>query len=136
LIKVVIDTNILVSALWTNDGKPAKVISLLQSGEIVPYYNAEILQEYIDVLFRPKFKFNRVDIEVLLLRIVRDGISVTAAPTEVHFTDKTDQKFYEVAVQCGAKLITGNLKHFPKDGIAVSAGDFIQNLEKREEIKP
>ncbi len=54
---VVIDTNILVSALWSKNGLPAKILSMVVSGVLVPCFDDRILCEYKDVLNRPKFKF-------------------------------------------------------------------------------
>ena len=53
----VIDTNILVSALWSRNGAPARILSLIISGELIPCYDYRILCEYREVLTRPKFKF-------------------------------------------------------------------------------
>ena len=41
------------------------------------------------------------------------------------FLDEADKKFYEVAKFCGAVLVTGNLKHFPKDPLVMSVTDFL-----------
>ena len=53
----VIDTNVLVSALFSIHGqsKPAIVIRKIIDGTITPLYNEEILTEYTDVLNRDKF---------------------------------------------------------------------------------
>lgn len=57
MIYAVIDTNVIVSALLSphNDTSTALIRSHLLEGSIVPLYNEEIYQEYIDVLHRPKF---------------------------------------------------------------------------------
>ena len=56
MILAVIDTNVLVSALWTkNDKAPTyRLLQLMQQGVFIPIYNEEILSEYDDVLNRPK----------------------------------------------------------------------------------
>ena len=43
----------------------------------------------------------------------------------IPFADEDDRKFYEVAKQVNAKLITGNLKHFPEDPLVTTAADFL-----------
>jgi predicted nucleic acid-binding protein len=40
--KVVIDTNVLVSALWTPGGNSAKIIALMPLGKILPCYTFSI----------------------------------------------------------------------------------------------
>lgn len=39
-----------------------------------------------------------------------------------------DRKFHEVAVHCNARLVTENLKHFPKDGVAVSVAELLKQF--------
>ena len=53
---------------------------------------------------------------------------VVADTNIIPFADESDKKFYEVAKHCNAKLITGNLKHFPNDGIAISPTDFLDRF--------
>lgn len=123
---VVIDTNILVSALWSRNGAPARVLSLIISGMLIPCYDYRILSEYRDVLTRPKFKFSIGEVNALLDWIVEHGRSVIAEPSRVTFLDAADKKFYEVARFCGAKLITGDVKHFPDDELVITVSDFLE----------
>lgn len=125
----VIDTNILVSALWSKKGAPARVLSLIIGGEIIPCYDYRILDEYRDVLKRPKFKFTDIEVSSLLDWIVYNGRSVIAEPLDIDFTDKDDKKFYEVAKFCNAKLITGNIKHFPDDELVLSVNEFLEDVD-------
>ena len=127
---VVIDTNILVSALWSKNGAPAKVVSMVISGTLVPCYDYRILCEYREVLKRPKFGFSDNEINALLDWFESNGYSVVANPTDEPFVDDADKKFYEVAKYCNATLITGNLKHFPADPQVVSVLDFLEKYAK------
>lgn len=56
----VIDTNVFVSALITrNPDSPTRVVyDHIDSGDIIPLYNDEIIAEYREVLSRPKFNFS------------------------------------------------------------------------------
>ena len=123
---VVIDTNILVSSLWSKSGTPAKIMSLVIGGRLVPCYDYRILCEYKNVLSRPKFKFSPSEINALLDFIKHSGRSVIAEPLDDEFVDEADKKFYEVAKHCDATLITGNIKHFPSDEIIMTANDFLE----------
>jgi putative PIN family toxin of toxin-antitoxin system len=125
---VVIDTNVLVSALYSRDGNPAKVIALIQNGIATPCHDHRILLEYREVLGRPKFNFAEWEITDLLTQFESDGLSVSPRPINIEFMDEQDRKFYEVAKHCDARLITGNLKHFPKDKIVVSVREFLDSL--------
>ena len=127
----VIDTNIFVSALWSRDGAPARVLSMVIGGELVPCYDYRILSEYREVLLRPKFKFSRGEVSALLDWIEHIGLSVVAEPLDTDFTDEADKKFYEVAKFCGAKLITGNIKHFPKGGAVVTVSEFLEQYNAK-----
>ena len=55
----VVDTNVLVSALLSShvDAATVQVVSKLFSGEIMPLYSNEIMEEYINVLHRKKIPF-------------------------------------------------------------------------------
>lgn len=123
---VVIDTNILVSALWSKNGAPARAVGLVLSGQITPCYDHRIMLEYRQVLQRPKFRFRPAEINALLDWFKQSGRSVVPASLDVTFVDEADRKFYEVAKYCGAVLITGNLKHFPNDDEVMSVSDFLE----------
>lgn len=123
---VVVDTNILVSALWSKKGAPARVLSMIISGGLIPCYDYRILSEYRDVLSRPKFKFSNGEVNALLDWIADNGCSVISEPLNVDFADEADKKFYEVAKFCNAKLITGNTKHFPDDEIVLTVSEFLE----------
>lgn len=125
---VVIDTNVLVSALWSRNGAPARILSMVISGRLIPCYDYRIISEYREVLLRPKFRFSSGEVNSLLEWITALGQSVIADPLEDEFTDEADKKFYEVAKFCGASLITGNLKHFPADPLVVSVPDFLSRF--------
>lgn len=122
---VVIDTNILVSSLWSRNGAPARVVGMVLSGQLIPCYDHRVMLEYRQVLERPKFRFRPAEINALLDWFKQTGRSVVPAPIDIPFVDEADRKFYEVAKYCGAVLITGNLKHFPVEDMVMSAPDFL-----------
>ena len=121
MICAVIDTNVLVSALLSRNGGAAtvKVIHAVLSGKITPLYHQEIIEEYEEVLARPKFHFNKEDISILISAFKQFGIEVFPQPTGEILIDMDDLIFYEVAMEKrddDAKLVTGNLKHYPSKG--------------------
>ena len=125
---IVIDTNILVSALWNKQGSPANVVKRVLEGELTMCYDSRIIAEYTDVLHRPEFPFETADIHGLLDGIKQRGLSVVVPKTEVTFTDDDDRKFYEVALFCKAKLITGNTRHYPKKSFIMTVTEFLKTL--------
>ena len=110
---VVLDTNVLVSALLSPTGKPAQIFRRYLNGEFQLCVDERILSEYETVLRRPKFKFSSQHVSVLMHFIRSHCLNVIAAPLDIPFIDPADKKFYEVAAQYNATLLTGNLKHFP-----------------------
>ena len=70
---VVIDTNVLVSALMKPESIPGVILEEALSGRIMPLLNSEILDEYEEVLSRRKFKFDHRDIRVAIDGLVRRG---------------------------------------------------------------
>ena len=122
----VLDTNVLVSALWSRDGSPARVVGMVLAGDVVPCYDYRIMCEYQEVLRRPKFRFSDGEVTSLLGWFEAYGRSVLAKPCGGTFSDEEDRKFFEVAKTCDAALVTGNLKHFPKDPLVMSVADFLE----------
>ena len=58
--KIVLDTNVLVSGLLTPFGPSGEIVRMVFSDELTVYIDARILAEYKDVLlYRPKFEFNK-----------------------------------------------------------------------------
>ena len=129
--KVVLDTNVLVSALLAPESKPASIVSMVLSGKLLLYYDSRIITEYKTVLFRPKFPFQKRDVNILLNTFARIGASILAEPCGIHFVDASDQKFFEVAQSASAYLITGNGRHYPKHQCVVSPAEFLAQLKNQ-----
>ena len=128
----VLDTNVIVSALWTPSGKAAYIVNQVIAGNLKLCHDYRILTEYREVLSRPKFKFSSWQINFLLETFEKDGISVIAnALADVPFTDESDRKFYEVAKFCNAPLVTGNLKHYPQEDFVKSVSEYYSELVGR-----
>jgi putative PIN family toxin of toxin-antitoxin system len=89
----VIDTNVIVSALISKnpESSPLLVLAHVYSGTITPVFNADILQEYREVLSRKKFHLHPLDIEDALQVIQDYGLNVerTEVKDEV-FPDPND----------------------------------------------
>jgi putative PIN family toxin of toxin-antitoxin system len=56
--RVVLDTNVIVSALINANGIPARILALIINGKLKIAYDNRILFEYIDVLTREEFRFD------------------------------------------------------------------------------
>lgn len=131
MIKAVIDTNVLVSALWTkNLNSPTRriLIALLQ-GQFIPLHNDEILAEYSEVLRRREFRFDPEQVTEIIESIRAEGQDKARTKASDTFPDPDDRVFYEVALsEPDAHLITGNLKHYPVSPIVVTPAQFCELL--------
>ena len=117
VMKAVLDTNVLVSGLLSHAGPPGKLIDAIETGLLVPVLSEPILFEYLDVLLRPKFRFERESITVLMEALYLSGILVNELEIDTsEFNDIRDVPFYAAAILGNSVLITGNLKHFPLNG--------------------
>ena len=133
MVYAVIDTNIFVSSFITKNetASTRKVINSMFNGQIKPLYNEEILNEYSEVLHRPKFHLSDTDIAWLLNFIRQNGIDSERFPYGGDMPDEDDRVFYEVALsEEDSFLVTGNLKHFPKTPKVVTAAQMIEILER------
>ena len=116
MLRVVIDTNVLVSALLKPDSVPGLIFSLVLEGELILCLSEPIATEYEEVLQREKFKkLNQKKVKALLSRLKSQA---EWAEPKVHLNitkaDPEDNKFLEWAEEAGADfLVTGNTKHFP-----------------------
>ena len=133
--KVVLDTNVLISGLLNPFGTPSEIVRMAASGKLMICYDARILTEYRQVMLRPKFRFTHEQVDALLDYIERQGTLAASEPAKIFLPDDDDEMFLEVAIACQAHyLITGNLKHFPANKCAganvVSPNAFIDILKR------
>lgn len=131
----VIDTNVLVSYLLTrrNDSSVAKVMELVKEGTIIPLLHAEIIKEYQEVLNRDKLKIDQASILDAMNTITSMGLFCDRKETTESFPDPDDIVFYEVSLSVeDSYLITGNLKHFPKNGHVVTPAEMLQIIHLAE----
>ena len=121
--RLVLDTNVLVSGILSPHGPPAAVLRALLTERVTLCFDERILSEYRDVLTRDKFSFDRELVKELVAFLEAAGSATLAAPLSLSLPDAGDQMFIEVAVASRADfLVTGNLKHFPdraREGVAV-----------------
>ncbi len=116
--RVVLDTNVVLSAMLTNFGPAAVILGLVSSRRLGLAVDEQILEEYEDVLGRPHFGIDPRDRMIVLERLRRVGQAHTpqALPGgRKGFPDPADVMFLELAL--GARvdwLVTRNVKHFPQ----------------------
>jgi len=134
--RIVLDTNVVVSGLLQSQGNPAQILTLALSGAVQVCHDERILAEYAEVLARPRFKFDPTRVREVLMKLGTDGLRVDANEhSGSELPDADDEPFLAVAVAASADfLVTGNLSDYPPDkrrGCAVvSPAQFMEHWRK------
>jgi putative PIN family toxin of toxin-antitoxin system len=114
--KIVLDTNIVVSGLLHSEGNPGQVLALALSGAIQVCHDEPILAEYREVLARPRFKLNPERVKAVLAKLEMDGKHVEVREEKLDLPDVDDEPFLAVALATSADyLVTGNIRDFPSE---------------------
>lgn len=134
--KIVLDTNVLVSGLLNPYGPPGQIVLLVANGKLSLCYDARIIGEYREVLSRPAFSFRADHIDALIDQIQSAGVATAPEPLTHQLPDRDDEAFLEVAIAVEAKyLVTGNSRHFPArlcQGIPIiSPAEFMKRYQTK-----
>lgn len=127
-IKVVLDTNILVSALINENGKPRKILNLFYDKEIVVHYSDNIIEEYKEVLSRKELGINPEKIGKVINAVRKIGMRVEPLKSVLEMPDESDRIFYDTAKSTDAWLLTGNMKHYPAEKFIITISDFCEKF--------
>lgn len=113
--RLVIDTNIVVSAALKPDGLQRTVLLLAMSKPAALYVSEAVITEYREVLARPELKI-RTGLQQQVLRLIRSQSRTIRPSGALHVAkDPDDNKFLECADAARADyLVTGSARHFPK----------------------
>jgi putative PIN family toxin of toxin-antitoxin system len=114
-LRLVIDTNVLVSAALKPESLQRTTLLLAITKPARLYVSRPILEEYADVLSRPELHI-RKGTRQQLLQLVKNHSHIVAPSRRLDVTgDPDDNIFVECADEVSADyLITGNQKHFPR----------------------
>lgn len=123
--KVVLDTNVFVSALgWRSASR--EIFNECIQGKLELFISIEIFDEIKRVLNYPKFKFSRMEIDEFLDQILEVGSLVeTEVKVEIIKDDPSDNKFLECAIAVGADYLISRAPHVLKikefEGIKITS---------------
>lgn len=122
MIKVVFDTNVLVSAVLSNKGTAHKLVSLCAEGKITGYTSKAILDEFAEAVRRdfevPLERAEQmIDVFLLFFKLVEPDKKL-----EVVKTDPNDNKIFECAEYANA-------------GYIASWDSHVTSVEQYDEIK-
>ena len=118
--RVVIDTNVFVSAVMSADGAARGILRLALTGEIVPLFGNALFSEYEDVLGRTGLfdgcPIGRDDRERLFEAVLSVSRWVRIYYLwRPNLADEADNHIVELAIAGGADaIITGNTRHLAK----------------------
>jgi putative PIN family toxin of toxin-antitoxin system len=133
--KIVLDTNVLISGFLSPGGHPAKILALIIDGEIEVCLDTRIAEEYMEVLSRPEWPFSRKEALDVLGFILENSLLVHAEPLSINIPDPDDLMFIEAAVSAKADaIVAGNKRHFPKGATGkitiLSPAEFLKLIGK------
>lgn len=111
LVRVVLDTNVLISALLFK-GELAGIVDLWKEGKIVPIVSRETFYEFRTVLEYPKFRLTKDDIKSIIEEEVLPFFEVVETVAEVSRVckDPDDDKFIACALSASADLVVSGDK--------------------------
>ncbi len=128
-LRLVLDTNVVVSAVLKPESVPRTVLLLAMTKPVKWYVSDEIMEEYSSVLARPELKIRKGLQHQFLQLITNRAKTVAPAPLPPLTPDPADNIFLECADVARADyLITGNRRHFPrfwKNTKVVTPQDFL-----------
>jgi len=116
MIRVVLDTSVLVAAVISPTGPNAQLFDYIATKEIRPYVTDDILEEYDDVFTYKHLKhLDKRRIARLQNALERTGIKVKSGGRLKISAHEEDNRIYECAAAAKADyIVTENTRHFPK----------------------
>ena len=133
MIRLVLDTNTLISAIGWRDSKPRKILQACLSRKYVLVESTELLKEFLSVISRPKFSFIAEEQKAELLARLISHCEIVEPKERLSIIkeDPADNKVLECALEGRAQyIITGDqhlltLKHFGRTTI-LTASNFLE----------
>ena len=128
--RVVVDTNVIVSALLSEaaarlEAPSLKILQAIDAGAIDLIVSDDILEEYENVLRRPEWKFESTSVHRFISAAGR-GERIRPS-TRIELGDDDDSRFLECALDGRADyLITGNIKDYPQWSFIVTPRQFVE----------
>ena len=120
--RVVLDTNILISACWTPGGNESQVVAMALGGRLIACVSATVEAEYRDVAQRKKFARYRDEMEEMIDALLAVCERVEPEGVCTACSDADDNHVMDCALAGRAEyVVTGNLRHFPEEWRGVRA---------------
>ena len=129
--RLVIDTNVLVSGFLSDTSPPAQILNAIRVGAVTPVISSPVIAEYRAVLHRPALRLDPEEVDEFLESLADKALFLEPFPIDPSgFPDPSDLPFYATALEAFCPLVTGNRKHFPLDGPVrvLSPRDVVERL--------
>ena len=123
--KIVIDTNVIISAALTPGGNAGKIMKSVYEGKAQAFYSNEILDEYSRVLSYERLNISADKQKAVISSIENSFTLLEPVTSSIPLIDEDDRVFYDTAKTAGAYLITGNTKHYPNEPFIVEPSDYL-----------
>jgi len=113
---IVLDTNVLISGMLNPSGPPGRIVDFLRTDVLQLVIDDRILAEYADVIRRDYFLkyLSESDREDIIEYLSKNSHYSSSSVVAHNMPDEGDAPFLEMAITEGAPLVTGNIKHYPK----------------------
>ena len=130
--RVVLDTNVLISALLFRGGL-SKIVGLWQKGKIIPVISKETFGELLTVLEYPKFSLTQEEMDLIIKYEILPYFEIVEVVKEVKgiSRDPEDDKFISCAISGSTDYIVSgdkdlfDLKQYKSIKI-IKASDFLK----------
>lgn len=140
--KIVLDTNVLLSALLFPGGPPEKILTLAKLGELTLFLSPDILSEFKKVM-RVKFKYEESEIEEFIARF-RAFAQLTYPEERVQLITRVDadNRILECAIQARAEfLVTGDKRDILplkkiQSTLILTPSQFLEYWHRKKEKSP
>jgi uncharacterized protein len=144
VLRVVIDTNVFVSALLSPNGAPAQVLNAWQERRFLLLTSPEIIAEIVEILGRfigrTPYDVAQEDVDGIVVLLKNDAIMVQAGAdvSDADIPDPDDLVFLACALDGSANVIVSGDKHLKSLGVyrgipILTARDFVEQLSQAKE---
>ena len=135
MVRIVLDTSVLISAIGWKDSKPRRILDLCINKDITLLISKQSIKELKYVLFRSKFDFIQDYIKDEILILINKISELILVKTKLDICrDKCDNKFIELAIDGNADYIISSdedlltLKQFGRIKM-INPNDFIELIK-------
>ncbi|MBD3388074.1 MAG: putative toxin-antitoxin system toxin component, PIN family [Candidatus Altiarchaeales archaeon] len=109
MVKIVLDTNLLVAGRWNKRSSSSKILELCLKGTLTPVYTSEIKKENLYILGKVKPPKEYMD---MIGKFYKKGKRVKSPKNRITASvDKSDNRFLEAAVSGRADYVISNDHH-------------------------